>query len=84
MRDASGPGRYGRKDLSPEQKEREREIERERESERVHTLVSLRVAPAIDLLSIRKILWIFETPHATEKQVSILHLDEYVALLQLP
>ena len=51
---------------------------------RTHNLVALRVAHALDLLTTRKIPWIFETPGATENQVSILNLDQYRNLLQMP
>ena len=57
MRDAIGPGRDGRKDLSPEQKERVR----------TRDLMALRIAHALDLLTTRKILWILETPRCYRK-----------------
>ena len=61
LRDVEGPGRYGRKDLTPEQKEKVR----------MHTLVSLRVAEALKLFLIRKLPWFFEAPKASEKEVSV-------------
>ena len=68
MRDATGPGRYGRKGLTPAKQERIRE----------HNLVSLRVAQVLNILTIRQLPWIFEAPYATSNQVSVLHLDEHL------
>ena len=67
LRDASGPGRYGKKGLTPAQKEKVR----------LHTLVAVRVAQVLTLLTVRMLPWIFEAPHAIEKQVSVLNLDGY-------
>ena len=71
LRGVSGPGRYGRKDHSPAQKERVR----------IHSLVPLRVAQVLDMLVAFVLPWVFETPAIAKNQVSIAHLDEYVALL---
>ena len=55
LRDVEGPGRYGRKDLTPSQGEKVR----------MHTLASLRVAEALNLFLIRQLLWVFEAPKAS-------------------
>ena len=71
LRDASGPGRYGRKDNTPDQNEKVRK----------HNVVAARVAEALHSFRAQKFPGV-ETPRASDKQVSILHLDEYVALLK--
>ena len=48
-----------------------------------HNLVSVRVAEALDLMTIRGRPWIFEAPDVSANQVSVLNLDEYMALLLL-
>ena len=70
LRDVEGPGRYGRKGLTPEQNERIRK----------HTLVATRVAKLLVILTKQAAPWIFEAPWATAKMVSILNLDEYMAI----
>ena len=51
---------------------------------RIHTLVSVRVAEALDLFVARGVPWIFETPEICPNQISMAHLDEFVALLKHP
>ena len=43
--------------------------------------MALRVAQALDLLTILRIPWLFETPAIHSGQVSMGHVDEYVAPL---
>ena len=62
------------KDLAPAQSEKVR----------MHTLVSLRVAEALNLFLVRKLPWLFEAPKASEKEVSVYNLDEYKNLLKQP
>ena len=73
LRDATGPGRYGRSNLLPPVKERVRK----------HTLISTRVAQILTHFTRLKVPWIFEAPWATENQVSALNLDEFVNLLAM-
>ena len=54
------------------------------ETVRIHTLMAVRVAQALDLLTILRIPWLFETPAIHSDQVSMGHLDECVALLAKP
>ena len=71
LRDATGPGRYGKKGPSRS----------DREKIQAHTLVAVRVAQVLDLFTIRGFPWIFEAPEASENQASVFNSDEYVALL---
>ena len=73
LRDATGPGRYGRSDLSPRSKEHVRK----------HTLISTRVAHVLGEFVRLCRPWLFEAPWASEKQTSSLNLDEYQKLLAL-
>ena len=73
MRDVEGPGRYGRKGLTPAQNERNRK----------HTFVATRVAKILVIFTKQVAPWIFEAPRAMLKMVSILNLDEYVAILSM-
>jgi hypothetical protein len=73
LRDATGPGRYGRTALLPPVKERVRK----------HTLIATRVAQILSHFTRLKVPWIFESPWASENQVSALNLDEYVNLLAM-
>ena len=50
----------------------------------MHTRVSLRVAEALKLFLIRKLPWVFEAPKASDKEVSVYNLDEYMYLLKQP
>ena len=43
--------------------------------------MAVRVAQALDLLTELRIPWLYETPAIHAGQVSMAHLDEYVALL---
>ena len=69
----SGPERYGLKSNNIAQAEQIR----------IHTLMALRVAQALDLLTVLRIPWLYETPAIHDGQVSMAHLDEYVALLKM-
>ena len=62
-----GPERYGIKTNNVEQAEKVR----------IHTLMAVRVAEALDLLTELRIPWLFETPATHAGQVSMAHLDEY-------
>jgi hypothetical protein len=73
LRDVTGPGRYGRSDLSPRSKERVRK----------HTLISTRVAHVLTHFTRLKVPWIFEAPWATANEVSALNLDEFIKLLAM-
>ena len=73
LRDATGPGRYGRSNLLPPVKERVRK----------HTLITTRVAQILTHFTRLKVPWIFEAPWATDNQVSALNLDEFVNLLAM-
>ena len=72
VRGVSGSDRYGLKSNSIKQQE----------NVRIHTLVALRVAQALDLLTEMRAPWIFETPAIHSGQVSMGHLDERVALMK--
>ena len=72
LRTATGPERYGIKTNNIEQAEKVR----------IHTLMAVRVAQALDLLTELRIPWLYETPAIHAGQVSMAHLDEYVALLK--
>ena len=72
LRAVLGPERYGLNSNNIKQKE----------TVRVHTLVALRVAQALDLLTELRIPRIYETPAIHAGQVSMAHLDEYVALMK--
>ena len=72
LRTASGPERYGIKTNNIEQAEKVR----------IHTLMAVRVAQALDLLTEWRVPWLYETPAIYAGQVSMAHLDEYVALLK--
>ena len=50
----------------------------------MHTLVSVRVAEALDLFATRNLPFSFETPAIYEGQVSLGRLDEFRPPLQLP
>ena len=67
LRDAEGPGRYGRKDPRPNQQEQVRK----------HTVVAIRVATALKSFLSLKLPFVSETPRASKKQVSVLNLDAY-------
>lgn len=56
----------------------------DKEKVRVHTLVSVGIAEALDLFATRNLPFIFETPAIHEGQVSMGHIDEFRASLQLP
>ena len=73
LRTATGPERYGIKKNNIEQAEKVR----------IHTLMAVRVAQALDLLTELRIPWLYETPAIHAGQVSMAHLDEYVALLKM-
>ena len=68
-----GPERYGITTNNVEQKEKVR----------IHTLMAVRVAAALDLLTELRIPWLFETPAIHAGQVSMAHLDELKALLKM-
>ena len=72
LRAVTGPERYGLKSNSIKQAE----------TVRFHTLMALRVAQALDLLTILHIPWLYETPAIRDNEVSMGHLDEYVELLK--
>ena len=55
LRDASGPGRYGRKDITPEQKEQVRK----------HNVVAVRVAKALDSFRDQRLPGVLETPRTS-------------------
>lgn len=74
LRAVTGPERYGLKSNSIKQAE----------TVRIHTLMALRAAQVLDLLTILRIQWLYETPAIHTGQVSMAHLDEYVALLKKP
>ena len=73
LRTVSGPERYGIKSNNIEQAEKVR----------IHTLMAVRVAQALGLLTVLRIPWLYETPAIHAGQVSMAHLDEYVALLKM-
>ena len=69
-----GNGRYGKHGLKPKQKER---VRRE-------NIVASKVAEILELFTALWLPWIFEAPEASENQVSILNLDEFVTLASRP
>ena len=73
LRTVDRPERYGITTNNAEQKEKVR----------IHTLMAVRVATALDLLTELRIPWLFETPAIHAGQVSMAHLDEYRALLKM-
>lgn len=74
LRDASGQGRYARDDITIAQTE----------NIGVHNLIPLWIAKVLGLFQIRGRLGIFEALAVSDKQVSVLNLNGYIALLQLP
>ena len=70
LRDATGPGRYGRPDLSIEDKEKVRE----------GTLLSLRASNGAHICLQKSIPWLFEQPFPVEGQPHMLTLDEWKEL----
>ena len=73
LRAVDGPERYGITTNNAEQKEKVR----------IHTLMAVGVAAALDLLTELRIPWLFETPAIHAGQVSMAHLDEFRALLKM-
>ena len=73
LRDAEGRGRYGRGGLTLAQAKTVRE----------QTLIATRIAKLLTALTHQKVPWAFEAPWATAKMVSILNLDEFMALMAL-
>jgi hypothetical protein len=74
LRDAEGVGRYGKPDLKPRQQER---VRRE-------NIVADKVAQILELFTARWLPWLLEAPEASTKQVSILNLNEFMALAGRP
>jgi hypothetical protein len=74
LRGVDGRSRYGLPHLDPKQKE----------AVRTSNIISVRVASALQLIAQQGGLFIYETPAVRKGEVSMLRLDEFVALLSLP
>ena len=80
-RDRYGLKVYGTRVTSAPKQPLSRE---DKENVRYHTLVAVRVAFILDLCWTQTIPFGHETPERCAGQVSMLHLDEYIALLARP
>ena len=80
-RDRYGLKFYGTRVTSAPKQPLSRE---DKENVRYHTLVAVRVAFILDLCWTQTIPFGYETPERCAGQVSMLHLDEYIALLARP
>lgn len=74
LRDPSGPGRYGRSDLSASQKQ----------MVRLHNLLALRACYALKAMVKQGKPFVYENPQHNLGEVSMLTLDEYVDLMADP
>ena len=74
LRDLTGRGRYGKSTLTATQDKKVKE----------HNLHAVRVAEILDRFTFRGCPWILECPGVPDTHVSVLALDEFVALPGLP